>query len=115
MMKIYKFWEKGNKNNREFIAASNYDAAMKTLVNDSKLNSKNTKGEVLLRKNPTSSKDYLKLDIPAGIVPKEIEFEYFGGKKSKINSIRPEIKKFIKKEIREAVEDYFESKLPKFK
>lgn len=110
-MKIYKFWEERNKENHNFVAAKSYDSALKIFEKETEIEHGKIKGEILLRKNPTSSKDYLKIKISEGIVPEEIDFEYFGGNRGKLNMIRPEVRNYIKKEIKMAVEEYFESEV----
>jgi len=111
-MKIYKFWEEGNKINHDFVAANSYDSALKVFEKEKDIEQGKIKGKILLRKNPISSKDYLRIKISEGIVPKEVDFEYFEGNKGKLNKIRPELKNFIKKEIEKAVEEYFEREVP---
>lgn len=111
-MKIYKLWEDGEKENHSFVAARSYNSALKIFENEKDIEHSKIKGEILLRKNPTSSKDYLKIKISKGIVPEEIDFEYFGGNRGRLSMIRPEVKNFIRKEIEIAVEKYFEREVP---
>jgi len=116
MNKIYKFWQEGNKENYTYIAANSYNSAMRIFKKQNDINDLSAKGETLLKKNPSSSRDYLRLDIEEGIIPDNVEFEYFGGNKHKLKAVSPELKNFIRKvvkeEIHKEVQKYFEGGVP---
>lgn len=115
MNKIYKFWREGNKDNYTYIAAKSYNTAMRIFKEENNIKYHSVKGETLLKKNPSSSKDYLRLAVEEGVIPDNVEFEYFGGNKQELKSVSPELRYFIrrvvKKEIHKEVEKYFEEKV----
>jgi|GEM_PF-4486030 hypothetical protein len=111
-MKIYKFWEIKNKENFAYVAAGNFRAAMRYFQKANDLIQNDIKGETLLNKNPSSSADYLELDVEPGILDQEIN--YFKGDKKKIKSVEPAMRHFIRQEIKKEVEKYFERQVPEF-